>query len=396
MIVNLLDLLIVGAAIAAAIGGWRQGLIGGVLSFAGFLAGALVGAIVAPHVLGSLSGVVALAVAVGIVVVGAGIGNAVALMVGGWIRGHVTWRPARVLDSAGGSMFGILTVALVAWVVASAAVVVPLGPVSTQVRGSALLGEIDRVLPDQTRDWVSGLRSALDSTGLPEAISGFGLDPVIPVDAPDPALLKVPAVRRAWGSLVKIEGIARDCGTQVDGSGFVFAPDRVMTNAHVVAGVDRPEVLVRGTGELFEATIVYLDPRVDVAVLAVPGLGAPALDFAAPARSGDTAVVAGFPGGGRLSATAARVRGTITARGSDIYGHGTVTREVYSVRGTIRPGNSGGPLLSPTGRVDGVVFATSLDDPDTGYVLTARQVADAARDGATATEPLDPGSCTTR
>jgi S1-C subfamily serine protease len=107
-------------------------------------------------------------------------------------------------------------------------------------------------------------------------------------------------------------------------------------------------------------------------------------------------VVAGFPGGGRLTASAARVRGRISARGTDIYGHGQVTRDVYAVRGTIRPGNSGGPLLSPDGHIVGVVFASSVDDPDTGYALTADQVAAAAREGVASSTPVDTGSCATR
>ncbi len=393
---NVLDIVLVAIVALAAFAGWRQGLISGVLSFAGFLGGALVGALLAPLVVGELTGVGALVLAVVIVIMAAGVGNWLASLLGAAIRGRVTWRPARFVDSAGGSMFSILAVALVMWVVASAVVVVPLGSVSSQVRGSAVLGQIDRVLPETTRDWVSGLRSALDSTGLPQAFSGFGLDPVLPVDEPDPALLKNPAVRRAWGSLVKVEGIARDCGTVVDGSGFVYAPDRVMTNAHVVAGVDRPSVLVRGAGEPFDAWVVYIDPDIDVAVLAVPGLDAPSLEFTEDAERGDAAVVAGFPGGGELTATPARIRGVLTARGSDIYGHGSVTREVYSVRGTIRPGNSGGPLLSPDGDVDGVVFATSVEDPDTGYALTAAQVATAAREGGRSTDTVDTGSCATR
>jgi S1-C subfamily serine protease len=134
----------------------------------------------------------------------------------------------------------------------------------------------------------------------------------------------------------------------------------------------------------------------DVAVLEVPGLDAPVLTFAATAQRGDAAVVAGFPGGGPLTASAARIRGRITARGTDIYGHGQVSRDVYAVRGTIRPGNSGGPLLSPDGHVDGVVFASSVEDPETGYALTADQVAQAARDGATATREVATGSCATR
>jgi len=393
---NSVDYVLLVLAVLAGLSGWRNGLVGGVLSFAGFIVGALVGAVIAPHVLGSMSGVVAAVLGVGIVILAAGIGNALAGLLGNWVRETVSWRPVRVVDSVGGSMFGVLSFALVAWVVASAVLVVPLGAVSTEVRGSTVLGEIDTVMPQAPRDWVSGLRSALDSTGFPQAFGGFTLDPVIPVDAPDPALLKDPAVRAAWGSLVKVEGIAPDCGTQVDGSGFVYAPDRVMTNAHVVAGVASPGVLVRGSGRVWPARVVYLDPVVDVAVLDVPGLDAPALRFSTTAQRGDAAVVAGFPGGGALTASAARVRGRISARGMDIYGHGQVTRDVYAVRGTIRPGNSGGPLLSPDGHVDGVVFASSVDDPDTGYALTADQVSTAAREGAASGTPVDTGSCATR
>jgi len=155
-------------------------------------------------------------------------------------------------------------------------------------------------------------------------------------------------------------------------------------------------VLVRGSDRVLRATVVYFDPRVDVAVLDVPGLSRTALQFSTSARSGDAAVVAGYPGGGVLTATAARVRGRISARGTDIYGYGEVVRDIYAVRGTIRPGNSGGPLLAPDGRVYGVVFASSVDDPDTGYALTADQVATAARVGAAADARVDTGSCATK
>ena len=393
---NVVDYILLVLAVLAGLSGWRNGLVGGVLSFVGFIGGALVGALIAPHLLGSLSGITAAVLAIGVVVIAAGIGNALAGLLGSWVRSVVTWRPARVVDSVGGSVFGVLSLALVAWVVASALLLVPLGPVSSAVRGSAVLREIDTAMPQAPRDWVSGLRSALDSTGFPQAFGGFTLDPVIPIDAPDPALLKDPAVRAAWGSLVKVEGIAPDCGTQVDGSGFVYARDRVMTNAHVVAGVANPEVLVRGTGRVWPARVVYIDPRVDVAVLEVPGLSAPALSFSTTATRGDPAVVAGFPGGGPLTASAARVRGRLSARGTDIYGNGEVTRDIFAIRGTIRPGNSGGPLLSSDGHVYGVVFASAVDDPDTGYALTADQVAAAARAGATAVTPVGTGSCATR
>ena len=226
--------------------------------------------------------------------------------------------------------------------------------------------------------------------------SGLGAEPIVPVDEPDPALLKDPAVRRAWNSLVKVEGLAPECGTQVDGSGFVFAPERVMTNAHVVAGTERLDVRVRGTGQVYQASVVYLDPELDVAVLRVPGLQASALPFAGPARSGTPGVVAGFPGGGPLQAVPARVRALLTAQGKDIYGKGDVLRQVYSLRAQVRPGNSGGPLLSRDGEALGVVFAAGIDDPDTGYALTAGQVQAAAAAGTNATTALLTGSCRTR
>jgi S1-C subfamily serine protease len=397
-VVNVVDWVLVGLAVVAAVSGWRQGLVGGVLSFAGFLAGAAVGVVLAPRAVNALGseGLVATIIGVAVVVVCAGVGNALAGWGGRWVRDHVTWTPARLVDSATGSLFGVLTIALVAWLVASAVVAAPLGVVTTQVRGSKVLGEIDAVMPPGTRDWVSGLRSALDSTGFPQAFSGFTLDPVIPVAPPDPALLKDPAVRAAWNSLVKVEGVAPDCGTQVDGSGFVFANDHVMTNAHVVAGVDHPSVTVRGVGRAWPATVVYLDAQVDVAVLYVPGLDASPLAFASTAVRGDPAVVVGFPGGGPLTATAARIRARLTARGSDIYGAGTVSREVYSIRGEVKPGNSGGPLLAPDGHVYGVVFAVAVNDPQTGYALTASQVAPAVKAGSNATEAVATGSCNTR
>jgi S1-C subfamily serine protease len=397
MNLNALDWILLILLVGAALSGWRQGLVSGVLSFAGFIGGALVGALIAPNVLGGVEGLLGLALAVGIVILGAGLGNLLATFVGTWLREALPWKPVRFVDSVGGAAFGLLSITLVVWMVGSAALGVPLGPVSTQVRGSAVLGQIDTAIPDSARDWISGLREAINSSGLPQAFSGFTLPPIIPVDEPDPALLKDPAVRRAWGSLVKVEGIAADCRTQVDGSGFVFAADRVMTNAHVVAGVDDPVVLIRGTGVAWPARVVYIDPAVDVAVLWVPGLKAPTIRFAETvAGRGDSAVVAGFPGGGPLTAAPARVRGVINARGTDIYGRGNVTREVYSVRGEVLPGNSGGPLLSPTGQVYGVVFAAAVEDSSTGYALTAAQVADAAAAGARATRPVATGSCATR
>jgi S1-C subfamily serine protease len=153
-------------------------------------------------------------------------------------------------------------------------------------------------------------------------------------------------------------------------------------------------VRLPGDPAVYDAVVVAMDTRLDLAVLRVDGLPAPALDFASrEATTGDGAVVAGFPGGGDLEAGAARIRARIDARGEDIYGRSGVVREVYSFRGVVVPGNSGGPLLAPNGRVYGVVFAAGLGEEETGYALTARQAAPIAEEGIAAFDAVDTGRC---
>ncbi len=192
---------------------------------------------------------------------------------------------------------------------------------------------------------------------------------------------------------MKVEGIAGPQGRE--GSGFVYAREHVMTNAHVVAGIDEPTVRVGGVGRTYAARVVLFDPGKDVAVLYVPDLRAPVLAFDDDADRGDSAVVAGYPQDGDLNLQAATVAGRVQARGQNIYNDATVTREIYSIRSTVRPGNSGGPLLTTGGQVYGVVFARSTSDAETGYVLTADEVADDAERAATATAPVDTGPLVT-
>jgi S1-C subfamily serine protease len=212
------------------------------------------------------------------------------------------------------------------------------------------------------------------------------------VPTPDPALLAGAAVGRTRPSVVKITGLAASCARRIEGSGFVYATDRVMTNAHVVAGVSRPQVEVGG--EQRDATVVVYDPERDVAVLRVPGLGLRPLAFAdQPVDTDDDAIVLGYPEDGPFFAGAARVRDRMEIRGPDIYDERTVTRQVYSIYADVRSGNSGGPLIAPDGTVLGVIFAAAVDQQQTGFALTAAEVAGAARTGRTATAQTDTGDC---
>jgi S1-C subfamily serine protease len=159
----------------------------------------------------------------------------------------------------------------------------------------------------------------------------------------------------------------------LEGTGFVVAPNRVMSNAHVVAGSD--SVTVEADGQTYDAGVVSYDPEADISILDVPNLSSTPLLFAeGSAPTGTDAVVMGYPGGGDFVATPARVRETIELNGPDIYRTATVTREVYTIRGTVRQGNSGGPMIDRTGKVLGVVFGAAVDDADTGFVLTAKEV----------------------
>jgi S1-C subfamily serine protease len=179
----------------------------------------------------------------------------------------------------------------------------------------------------------------------------------------------------------------------LEGTGFVIAPNRVMSNAHVVAGSD--SVTVEAEGKTYEATVVSYDPDADISILDVPTLPQPPLVFAdQPAKTGTDAVVLGFPGGGDFVATPARVREIIELSGPDIYKSKTVNREVYTIRGIVRQGNSGGPMINRAGQVIGVVFGAGVDDNDTGFVMTTDEVSrQLAKIGNTSKVPT--GACVT-
>lgn len=391
---NLVDAVVLAALVVFAWSGWRQGFVAGLFSFAGFLAGGLAAALVLPRFveglpLPDLGGAVILALGI---LLCAAIGQTLASLAGRRLRSGITWGGARVVDSAAGAALNVLALVVVLWIIATAVSLLPDLPVTRQIRSSTLLTGIDRMVPDPARDLFADLRGAVDASGLPRVFSGLGEYAGPEVPAPDRALLRDPAVRAAWPSLAKVSGSA--CAAGITGSGFVYAPDLVMTNAHVVAGMDVPRVRIPGDATVYEGTVVALDSRLDLAVIRVPGLLAPPLDFASRvAETGDSAVVAGFPGGGDLVAEPARIRARVNARGEDVYGRSGVVREVYSFRGSVIPGNSGGPLLAPNGRVLGIVFAAGLGAPETGYAITAKQADDIAAAGIESTASVDTGPC---
>jgi S1-C subfamily serine protease len=297
-----------------------------------------------------------------------------------------------MVDSVAGAVLSAAAVLLVAWMVATPLGSSPFPSVASQVRQSALVEAVDRAVPGSVRTVYDNLRQAIDRRGLPDVLDPLTPTRVPAVAAPDSALERSEVVGRVEGSVVKISGVAPSCSRQIDGSGFVYAPHRVMTNAHVLAGVTDP--VVSAEGRNYDATPVYVDQEVDIAVLAVPDLPQVPLRFATrDADSGADSIIMGYPGGGDLYVGAARVRDRGEISGPDFRNTRTVVRDVYALYGTVRAGNSGGPLFDTSGQVLGVVFASAIDDPNTGYALTADQVARAASVGERSSAEAGTGPC---
>ncbi len=388
---NVLDWLLVLLVLAYALSGYWQGFVTGAFATVGLLSGGLGGILLAPFVLGSLEP--SLAVSLGalfIVILCASLGQALLQYAGARVREQITWQPARALDAVGGALLSALAVLLVAWALGVAISGTRIGSVTSMVRSSAVLSKVNEVLPESAPSALQAFNNVVGTGFFPRYLEPFAPERIVEV-SPGPADLPgSKAVKATRTSVVKIRGANR-CGRGVEGSGFVYADGRVMTNAHVVAGVSDPEVSIGGGTEL--ARVVLYDADLDIAVLALDTSDAPVLPFDTEVEAEDPVAIVGYPQDGPFDVQTGRVRSQQNLRSPDIYGSGTVIREVYSVRGLVRPGNSGGPIVTPKGRVAGVVFAASVTDPETGYALTADQVADSARDGRAADGEVDTGDC---
>jgi S1-C subfamily serine protease len=395
---TVLDYVLIILFVSYAVTGYRQGLVVSVLSLAGFLIGGAIAMWLVPLGLNAWTGLenapllrTVLLIA-GVFII-ASLGQAVAVGLGGRVRSHLRIKPAQTFDSALGAVAVVVSAMVLVWFIAGALRGGAPEPVAKAIGESRVLAAIDRVVPPQTSRLFAGFREVLDREGFPRVFEGLQSERIAPVAPPNPAVAQSAGVRRAGESVIKITGVASSCNRGQEGSGWVVSPQRVVTNAHVVAGMKTATLRVHGTGRSYTGRVVIFDPRRDLAVLAVPGLTAQPLGQGSDLSRGDSGVVAGFPLDGPYRLDPARVREVVQARGSDIYGRPGTSREVYSLYAQVRPGNSGGPLLSTDGRVVGVIFAKSLDDPSTGYALTmdeARPVLDAA---ASASTPVDTGAC---
>ncbi|MDQ1106501.1 S1-C subfamily serine protease [Nocardioides zeae] len=387
---NWLDWLLLVLVATYALSGYWQGFITGAFATIGLLAGGVAGIVVAPLLLGNADP--GLAVSLGalfIVIVCASIGQASFQFFGAMARDRITWQPARAVDAVGGAALSVVAVLLVAWALGVAVAGTRIGGVTEAVRGSAVLSRVDSVLPGQADRLLGAFNSVVGSSFFPQYLEPFAPERIVEVDPGDPTTLNEVGVVQAQSRVLKIRG-DNSCGRGVEGTGFLYGDDRLMTNAHVVAGVDEPRVELNG--DWVDATVVLYDPQTDVAVLALDDDGLQPLAFAEGAE-GESVAILGYPQDGPFDQQPARIRDAQQLRSPDIYGNDAVVRDVYSLRGLVRPGNSGGPIVNAGGEVVGVIFAASVTDADTGYALTTGQVADAAAEGIASGAEVSTGAC---
>ncbi|MGA9748032.1 MAG: MarP family serine protease, partial [Nocardioides sp.] len=325
-----------------------------------------------------------------VVLVCASFGQALLQFAGSRIRDKITWQPARALDAVGGAALSMVAVLVVTWALGVAVSGAKLPWVSTQVRDSAVLSRVDDLMPDRAVTALDSFNDVVGSSFFPRYLEPFAPERIIEVGPPPGRIARDPDVAQASASVLKIRG-ENSCSRGVEGTGFLYSETRIMTNAHVVAGVDDPTVLVGDTE--VPATVVHYDDDLDIAVLAVENVGRPFLRFDTGGRERQAGAVLGYPQDGPYNVQSARIRTEQRLRSPDIYGEGTVIREVFSIRSLVRPGNSGGPLVSRDGRVLGVIFAASVTDDETGYALTAEQVQQSAARGVTSADRVDTGRC---
>ena len=386
---TLVDLAIISFVLASIVHGLWLGAAVQVLSYGGFVGGLLLGSAIAPAIVDRADDPLTVRLLTIVVV----FGTAVVVGANGRSVGLRVWRGLRKLrlsaiDAVLGAAVAGASALVLSWLVGNMLATVPRPELAAQIQRSVVLQELDAALPPAPFV-VARVQGLLEDRGVPPVFAGLPPAPADRLPAPaDPSVRQ--AFERAAGSVAQITGLG--CVGVQQGSGFVAGDGLVVTNAHVVAGVDLIQVGI--DGQTFTAVPVVFDPGLDVAVLRVDGLDAPPLPFATEeADRGLQGAALGYPLGGPLTAEPAVVLRRLDASGRDIYHEELVQRPVYEVQARIQPGNSGGPLVDAEGRVIGLVFSRSAAAADVGYAVTAEPVAAHVETARTRTDAVDIGPC---
>jgi len=371
-VINLIDIVIVIAAVIGLANGYRRGFWLSLAQYLGLLIGVMLGAASARYVLDYLQITNSSARPLGavlVLVIGGSLGSSIGFAVGEPIRRHILRGGVHTsTDSVAGAALSAFAVLIMCWFLGISFSRGPSPEIAQQIQRSAILRGMDMVAP-KPPGFLASVAQVLAGVQFPPVFAG--LEPSgLPAALPIPASIDTPGVRHAETLVVKISSVG--CGGIVTGSGFPVGSGYVVTNAHVVSGTSAHEI-TKPDGTRMRADVIFFDPQKDVAVLYVPGLNASGVTFG-PAQRGTQGAVIGYPGGRSEATVPAVVDGEINAEGRDIYNSGFVTRQIFVLQASVHPGNSGGPLIDLQGRVLGMVFATSASDPSQAYALTDDEI----------------------
>ncbi|HYH75406.1 MAG TPA: MarP family serine protease [Candidatus Saccharimonadales bacterium] len=390
---NILDVVIILLFITAILRGIDRGLVRQFFATLGLVAGLFLGSFIQ----GWLVQYADNAVQKASLILGILIGCVVSLaMVGEYVGGIVKGKIDQVhlyrinkADRIAGAGVGGLTLLFIVWLGAALLINAPLTSIQQQIKGSFIISTLNKTLPPAPT-LVASIGNVIDPNGFPDVFTG--LEPKIDTNTPLPSIGELDnAVQASRVSVVKVEGEA--CGGVSDGSGFIADTGLVVTNAHVIAGVDTPFV-IDAEGR-HKASVLWFDKDLDLAIVRANGLaGEPLPIDSTTAPVGTPAAVLGYPGGGDFTAEPATILESFNAEGRDIYGQGESIRQIYSVRANVQPGNSGGPMVDAEGEVVGVVFAESTEYDQVGYALTMEAVLAALNQAKDQNTVVDTGYCT--
>jgi S1-C subfamily serine protease len=385
-VLNLIDVVALIATLIGIANGYRRGFWLSAAQYAGLLVGVLLGAAAATPVLNYLEIHNSTARPLGamlVLVIGGSLGSSIGFAAGEPIRRRILRTGIHtVTDSVGGAALSAIAVLIVCWFLGLSFSRGPSPEVSQQIQRSVILRSLDNMAP-RPPPFLASVEQILSGVSFPAVFVGF--EPALPGPLPLPTSVDTPGVARAAQSVVKVASLG--CGGLVTGSGFPISTGYIVTNAHVVSGTSTHTV-VAPSGAQMPGTVVYFDPERDVAVLYVPDFkGAPLA--LAPAGRGTKGAVIGYPGGLSERVVPAVVDGRIVAEGRDIYNSSVVTRQIFVIQASVRPGNSGGPLIDLEGHVLGLVFATSAGDPNQAYALTDDEIAGDLKDAQAHPSPKD-------
>lgn len=393
---NLLDLIIISFLIIFGWIGFRRGILRTILSIIGLFVGGLAAGSGLPYLQNLISNYSFLlkpTVSFSFIFFGASLGMFLFGIIGGFLRIVLLPLPfLKALDSLVGLFLAVLAVCAVTLTVSNAAQVIPNKLIKNSFESSLIVKELEIYTPNNLKMYFIKVQETITNSPLPDVFQSL-VESRFVANKVEENIIVPKEIRLATNSIVRIDGIAQSCSAAMTGTGFIVSNERVITNAHVVAGMEEPVISQPNSDIQIQGKIIFLDREKDIAILFVPGLMGDTLTFIGPVTPNEIGFVIGYPNGGRLKTTTVSISSEFESLGTDIDGKGEVKREVIVFGGDIKPGNSGGPLLNKQGQVLGMVFAADAQSKDTGYALAPQELIEIINISKNLISEIDPGDC---